>query len=108
VGASIVSARAIELMPALLTSTSTRFQRARIASTVVSTIDSSEMSPAKSAASQPATLLSVAVHACKSSKASEYPAAAKVSAVRRPIPCAAPVMTASFIKQHSDSQPFGR
>ncbi len=89
----------MKLIPALFTSTSTLPQRFATPATERITTPSSEISPRNSfaSASLACTADSVASHGSTSISASAYPASASTSAVRRPIPCAAPVITATFI-----------
>src|SRR5262249_28519073 len=95
----MASAGAIKLMPALLTSTSTRPQRESTACAKSATASSLVTSEAALSTSVPrlVSAATVSAGARRSIKASPYPRSASTSAVRRPIPCAAPVITATFI-----------
>jgi hypothetical protein len=97
--AVVSSAGRMQLIPALLTRTSTRTKRSRTAAAIRSTSASLDTSPRTSIASAPAALTASAV-ACRdwmSVSASAYPRPASTSAVRRPMPWLAPVMTATRV-----------
>src|SRR6266404_7698420 len=93
------SAGAMELMAALLTSTSIRLYLVITESAMRATAVSSETSPRTSMTSTPRlrTWAVVSVGERRSLRASENPRWARTSAVRPPIPWAAPVTRATFM-----------
>jgi hypothetical protein len=95
----MVSAGAMKLMPALLTSTSTRPQRESMA--VANSLMAFSLAISAAKLSAPAFRLFNAANVSDGSRrsisAKANPRSARISAVRRPMPCAAPVTTATFI-----------